>query len=368
MVQAFRDLGHEVDVVALVEADLTSGTKVRRKGWKALVNYSPKWLYELMRLAYNLYGYILLARKVRAKKPDFIYERYSLNTFCGIWASQRFNMPLILEVNAPLSYEESVLGNLVFRRLARLSEKWICSNSTWTIVVSGVMRELFVREGVPAKKLVVMPNGVDLQQFHQDMSRDTVRQRYSLNGKSVIGFVGWFRPWHGLEMLLSIFHEHKLAEKGARLLLVGDGPSYSDIYRYAEKYDLLSAVIFTGAVKRQKIADYVGAMDIAVQPSAPEYACPMKLFEYMGAAKCIVAPDQPNIREILTNDVNSFLFRPGDRDELAAVLLKALSDPSRREILGIRAYSTIYERQFLWSANAKKVLQLAFSHDPTTRS
>ena len=66
----------------------------------------PGWLYELMSLSYNLYGFWRLGRTIRAWRPDLIYERYSLNTFCGIWASRVFGVPIVLEVNSPLYYEQ----------------------------------------------------------------------------------------------------------------------------------------------------------------------------------------------------------------------------------------------------------------------
>ena len=360
MVKAFRDLGHEVETVALVEVDGSHGKKNRRDFWNWLVRWAPNWFFELMTLAYNLYGYRRLCRTIKSKMPDLIYERYALNTFCGIWASLRFAIPLVLEVNAPLYYEQNRLGKLVFKRLARFTERWVCSHSTWTVVVSRAMKEVLMQEGVPGSKMAVIPNGIDPQKFHPHVSAEAVRRRYGLEGKLVIGFVGWFRKWHGLEMLLEIKNEARLAERGVRLLLVGDGPAYQDLYRYAETHDLMSTVTFTGPLKRQEIAAHIAAMDIAVQPRAPEYACPMKIFEYMGMGKCIVAPDQANIREILEDGVTGFLCEPGNKRSLQSTLLELLEDPPKREAAGRGAYSSIFERGFLWHSNAVKVLTLVF--------
>ena len=157
MVKAFRDLGHEVEMVALVKKEATDLGKKNGNFWKWLKDLTPSWGYELMSLGYNLYGYQKLSKKIRSKRPDLIYERYSLNTFCGIWASKRFRIPLILEVNAPLYYEQNNLGKLTFKRLARFSERWVCSNSKRTIVVSNVMKESLEKEGVPGEKMVVIP-------------------------------------------------------------------------------------------------------------------------------------------------------------------------------------------------------------------
>src|SRR3990172_6159534 len=253
MVRAFQNLGHEVKIVALVKPNGISPGETRKYLSKYLLRLIPKWLYEILGFAYNIYGYWSLGHAIKAKRPNLIYERYALNTFCGIWAAKRFGIPLVLEVNAPLWYEQSKLGRLRFERLARFSERWICSHASWTVVVSNVMKNLLIREGVPDERLIVMPNGIDPHRFHPNVCGQFIRRRYGLDDKQVIGFVGWFRRWHGLEMLLQLMHEANLAERNVRLLLVGDGPAYSELRRYAEEQNLLPAVIFTGPVKKKSL-------------------------------------------------------------------------------------------------------------------
>lgn len=358
MVKAFKDLGHEVDIVALVQMDGIQRKKTKGAFWERMVAYIPRWFYEVMSLAYNLYGYWSLHRSITSRKPDLIYERYALNTFCGIWASRWFGIPLILEVNAPLHYEQAKLGRLVFRTFARFSERWICSNSTLTIVVSHVMKGFLTRNGVSNEKIMVVHNAIDPKKFHPNVSENLIRQRYGLEGKLVVGFVGWFRRWHGLEMLLKVTSEVDLAGRDIRLLLVGDGPAFSDLYDFAKERKILPFVVFTGPVERDRIPDHIAAMDIAVQPSVTEYACPIKVIEYMGMAKCIIAPDQPNIREILDDEINSLLFKPGDQEDFKTVLMKVTESAEARHRLGQNAYQTLCKRKYLWSANADRTLNL----------
>jgi glycosyltransferase involved in cell wall biosynthesis len=366
MVTAFRALGHEVELAALVELDATRQKKIRGNRWKWLVRWAPNWLYEALGVIYNLYGYRRLCRAIGRHRPDLIYERYALNTFCGVWASRRFGIPLVLEVNAPLYQEQRGLGRLAFERLARWSERWICSHSTWTIVVTKAMKDLLQREGVPGQKMVVMANGIDPQIFHPGVSRQPVRQRYGFGQELVAGFIGWFRPWHGLELLLEVMHTAGLFKQGVRLLLVGDGPAQPALRRYAEEHALLSSVIFTGPVHHREIPAHIAAMDIAVQPSAPEYACPMKIIEYMAMAKCIVAPDQPNIRELLDDRKTGLLFQPGKRENLASILCELAHDQRLRDAAGREARSAVLERGLYWRANAQRTLSLVFGNQVPT--
>jgi glycosyltransferase involved in cell wall biosynthesis len=318
----------------------------------------PSWLYELMSFAYNAYGYWKLVREGRGFGAELIYERYSLNTFCGVWAARRLKIPMILEVNAPLAHEQETLGRLSFRRCARLSERWICSHSTRTIVVTDVMKAMIAEGGVPPEHMVVMRNGVDPAKFHPGVSGEALRRRYSLQGKVVVGFVGWFRKWHGLDTFVELFHEAELARRGARLLLVGDGPARVELDSYIAANGLQDAVVFTGPVAHEEIPAHIAAMDVAVQPSAPEYACPMKIIEYMAMGKCVVAPDQPNIREIVEDGRNGVLFAPGEKNALRAALVEMIGDGGRRRALGESALDTVRSRGWFWKVNAERALAL----------
>jgi glycosyltransferase involved in cell wall biosynthesis len=357
MVNAFESLGNIVKTVSIVSSR-SQGEK-KDRFYLRLFSSAPNWIYDALTVSYNLVGYRHLSRVIRSFRPDVIYERYSLNSFCGIWASRRYRIPLLLEVNAPLYYEQMRLGRLSFKRLAKFSERWICSNSAKTIVVSKVMKDVLMQEGIPASNMIVMHNGINEKSFNPSISGVSVRRKYGIaDGKIVLGFVGWFRKWHGLEMLLQVVHEADLKNAGVHVLLVGDGPAYGDLHQYAKNNDLLDIVTFSGAVNREDIPSYIAAMDIAIQPSAPEYACPMKIIEYLGMAKCILAPDQKNITEILDDETTGFLFRTGDKESMRATLLKALADSQKRKLMGQRAHQLIGERELLWQSNARRVLSL----------
>ena len=360
MVNAFRELGHKVEMVSLVESDQGAGGKGESRTWAKIMSFAPDWFYEVMGLGYNVYGFYRLARTARRFKPDLIYERYSLNTFCGVWISRLFRIPIALEVNAPLYYEQQKLGKLTFKSFARFSEKWICSHASLTIVVTAVMKEMLIKEGIPAEKMVVMHNGINPARISKNVSPENVRQKYHLTDSIVIGFVGWFRKWHGLEMLLEAVNNAGLSEKGVKLLLVGDGPAYPDLLRYAQENHMQDSVIFTGPVEKEQIPEYIAAIDIAVQPSATEYACPMKIIEYMGMGKCILAPAQANIQEILDDNISAVFFTPGSTTSLQTALTRLVENAALRKNLADNAYKSLITREMTWKRNARETLKLAF--------
>jgi glycosyltransferase involved in cell wall biosynthesis len=204
-----------------------------------------------------------------------------------------------------------------------------------------------------------MPNGVNLEHLgaaHQDGG---LRRSLGLEGRVAVGFVGWFKKWHGLEFLLEAFGGSRLGDLGAALLLIGDGPAMPDLKRYVETNGLGNSVVFTGAVPHERIPPYLGLIDIAVQPAANEYCCPMKIIEYMGLGKPIVAPRQENIAELLGDGSEALLFEPGDERSLAGALRALITDREERRRLGEGALAAVHERGLLWTANARRILDLA---------
>ena len=153
-----------------------------------------------------------------------------------------------------------------------------------------------------------------------------------------------------------------LADQGERLnlhlLIVGDGPSRSDLETLAAAKNVSHRFTITGVVERDAIADYIAAFDVALLPGINDYASPLKLFEYMYLGKAIVAPNQPNIREILTDERDSLLFDPSDPSALTAITQRLSEDCVLRSRIGSGARATLDEKGLYWAANATTVIEL----------
>jgi glycosyltransferase involved in cell wall biosynthesis len=358
MVRAFQELGHEVVMVSPIGSYPTDETVPRARVWRIATHRLPAAVYLVLSLAYNIYGYLRLARMIRRRGPDLIYERYAPNTFCGVLAKRRFGVPLLLELNAPW-HDQLPPGEAPrFEHLGRRLERWVCSNSTRTVAVSAALKQRLVEQGVPEPQVTVMPNAIDPGVFHPGVPDKEVRGRYRLNGCIVAGFVGWLRPWHGLEELIDAVHASDLAAHGLRLLIVGAGPVFQQVQWRVRELGLQDEVILTGPVAHDQVPAHIAAIDIALQPRATAYACPMKLVEYMAMARCIVAPDQPNIRELVSDGWNARLFPPEDYRSLVNRVAELMSSPTVRASLGRNAYRTIFERNLTWRGNAARAVAL----------
>lgn len=360
IVRAFRAAGHEVRIASLVDTEAAPAAPAETgeaawKGWVRRVPFSA----EIIQLGYNLVALPWLLWTILAWKPAFVYERHAIFNFAGVLAAKLTGRPLILEVNSPLALEHGEEGTVTAPGFARWCERRVFRLASTILVVSGPLKRILIGEGVAPGKIVVMPNGVDLAAFGAARDATALRAGLGLGDATVIGFVGWFRPWHGLEMLVEAFARAELRSKGAKLLLIGDGPATPALRRQVAALGLDGAVVFAGAVDHARIPDYLALVDIAAQPAANAYCCPMKVIEYMAMAKPIVAPDQENITELLADGREALTFAPGDMTALSNALARLAGSKAERERIGAAARAAIDSRGLLWSANAERVVGLA---------
>ncbi len=359
--EAFEQLGHEIKVVALVTHNngqkQTEPASVRQQG-NSLFNFTiPHWLYECLALAYNIAAFFVLTFWVLRFRPDFIYERYSIFTISGLLAAKLFRLPFILEVNAPLSVEMKTFEKLAFQRLAQRLEDWLCLHATRTVVVSKAMREIFQQRGLPGQKFMIVPNGVDSRHFHPQVNGESLRDALSLQNKFVVGFVGWMRPWHGVDVLIEAVARLQNKIPALNLLLVGDGPAVPDLQKQIQQLDLTDKIHITGPVPQEAIPRYIAVMDVAVQPDVTAYASPIKLFEYLAMGKAVIAPRKENIIEIVEDGKQALLYAARDAGELAQKISQLYHEQQLRKRLETAALQLVQARGFYWQANAARIIE-----------
>ena len=349
-----------------VKADTGAAAPAMRKGEpKGLAvqaSTSAGWgrrapaLYEMAEFFYSVPGLIRLQRAASQFLPDVIYERYNLFYHAGAILARLLQIPLILEVNAPLADERAAHGDLALKGFARWGERSIWRAGDAVLPVTGVLGGTVAQAGVAPDKITVILNGVD-HSFLDNPDGIEIRQRYGLNGKLVLGFTGFVRDWHGVDRVLNYIAA--AGRKDLHLLLVGDGPARADLERQASRLGIFEQFTATGVVQRSEIADYVAAFDIALQPAVVDYASPLKLFEYMALGKAVIAPDSANIKEVVKDGEDAILFERDNEEALHKALARLIDDGALRARLGAAARAGLLERQFTWDDNAAKVEAIA---------
>jgi glycosyltransferase involved in cell wall biosynthesis len=258
---------------------------------------------------------------------------------------------LFLEVNSPLVEERIRFGQLRLRRLATALERYVWRSADKVLVVTGVLQQKVAAAGVPPQRIAVVPNGIDPAQF------SGLPVRAAADGKLVLGFVGFVRDWHGLDTVIAAMAAQ--GGDGLRLVVVGDGPARPALQAQAAALGLGDRVSFTGLQPREAIPGLVAGFDIALQPLVVSYASPLKIFEYMAAGRAIVAPDQPNIREVLRDGETAVLFQPAEAGAMWRAIQRLAADAGLRRRLGEAARAEIAQRDYTWRGNAARVAQWA---------
>jgi glycosyltransferase involved in cell wall biosynthesis len=357
LVDALRQNGVEVSVVG-PESFSRASFGHDPKLISALKALFPQPLYELLEIVYNVPVYFRLRRAWKSFRPQIIYERYNLYLLAGIWLKKRHGVPLLLEVNAPLATERAAHGGLGLRKLARTLENWVWRNADFVLPVTHVLAEHVRAAGVAPEKIVVISNAINPSRFSiSSSSSNSLREKLNLTGKTILGFTGFVRDWHGLDRVIDWLARPQL--RGTHLVVVGEGPAVPDLKAQAARLKISDRVLFVGLVARDAVGQFISMFDIALQPKCVEYCSPLKLFEYMALGKAIVAPDQSNIREVLDSEQSALLFDPDMPETLVTAIGRLTDDGALRERLGKAAYQMIARKGYTWTHNAQLVEELA---------
>lgn len=357
IVAALRRLGHQVLVVEPPFAGRTAFGE--DGGWVAgLKRRLPRALYEVLELGYSIPAYRRLKQAYDNFKPDVLYERANLYFLPGLWLKRRTGIPMLLEVNAPLAEERATHGGLALPALARRTERAVWRGADAVLPVTGVLAETLRRTGVAPERIEVIANGIDPKRFHPRVDGGPLKRELGLENKLVLGFTGFVRPWHGLDRVLDAMAALPERQR-LHLLMVGDGPARPALEAQAQRLGLSAQLTCLHVVARERVPACVAAFDIALQPRVVDYASPLKLFEYMAVGRAILAPDQPNIREVLTDGFDALLFPPEDEIGFRAALARLCADEGLRRRLGATAAASLEARGFTWDANARRIAAAA---------
>ncbi|HKG60332.1 MAG TPA: glycosyltransferase family 4 protein [Pyrinomonadaceae bacterium] len=290
--------------------------------------------------------------------PDFIYQRYARFSWAGVVAANRTKRPLFLEYNGSEVWVGRHWDRVGRLELLERYERLNLDAAARIFVVSAVERRNLKARGVAGEKIVVNPNGVDVERIRPGVGGAEARRELGIKDDEVVaGFVGTFGPWHGVEKLADAI---KLIPSG-RFLLVGTGSLQVEVQKRLEAEVATGRAIFTGAVGHERVPSLLDACDILVAPHVPLadgsefFGSPTKIFEYMAMGKGIVASRLGQIGEVLVDGETALLVEPGNVEELRAAIVRLVEDKGLRESLGVKARE-IAEREHTWTHNAQRVL------------
>jgi len=363
MIDALRALGHEVILVGPARGGQETEFGADAGLIATLKRLLPRAIYEMLEAVYSVPAFLRLFQAYNRHQPDFVYERYNLFMFAGLWLKRLTGVPLVLEVNGPIFEERSLHDGLSLKTFAAWAQGVAWRGVDYVLPVTEVLAGYVRHYGVPDNRIHVIPNGINPVRFADGLAGEDIKAKYGLQGKLVLGFTGFIRSWNALDRVIELIARDN-GRHNLHLLVVGDGPARREITELAQARDVGDRLTITGVVARDAVADHVNAFDIALIPGVTEYASPLKLFEYLALGRAIIAPDMPNIREILTDGENAVLFATdsGKEDAFASAILRLCDDAALRKHIASGAKATIDAQGLTWSRNAMRVVEVVNTH------
>lgn len=297
----------------------------------------------------------------------FVWQCHDLFNRAGIDLARALDRPLVLFVDAPLVWEARKWG---VRRpgwgrlLEMIGEDPLLRAADLVACVSEEVADEVRRRGVPEGRILVTPCGVDIERFSPAVSGEAIRRRHDLGGRFVVGWVGSFRRFHGLDIALTAASALQDEAPDLTFLLVGDGEDRPRIERRARDLGLRN-VLVTGTVPHAEIPQHIAAMDVALVLDRGDrdfHYSPLKLREYMASGKTIVAPDVGQVARALRHGSAGLLVEPGDPETLASAIRRAHDDPQLRRRLGSAAREEAVDGSS-WDLQLQRVEHVLFG-DP----
>ncbi|SET37045.1 glycosyltransferase family 4 protein [Thalassotalea agarivorans] len=367
IVKGFEKLGHDVQVLSMpgAEPEQTKTVKTTQPSnnkrsivgsLTSITKYFPEFLFEVFELAYNLLALLRVRKALKDTESELVYERYSLFMFASIWYAKRKGIPILLEINDSCLVQR--VRKLTFKSLARKLEKWCFQNASGLIFISTHFKELAIAQYGDIANSVVSPNAADLSQFSlMPEEAKSVREQLNIDDKIVLGYVGAFVHWHGIDWFID-----KVADKvkdfpNLVLLLIGDGVCFNAIKARIEQAEASEQIILTGRLAHDDVPRYIAAMDFGILPDSNDYGSPMKLFEFMAMEKAMVVPDFGPIKEVVADGETGWLFKANDKDACVEKTLSLMEDKASIVKVGKQARQYI-EEQRQWTNNVEDALAL----------
>jgi PEP-CTERM/exosortase A-associated glycosyltransferase len=276
-----------------------------------------------------------IARLANEWRPDVLHAHSpALCGMAGLKAARTLGLPLVYEIRA--FWEDAAVGNgtgsegSLRYRLTRKLENHVVAGADAVITICHGLRDDLVERGFPTGRIGVMPNGVDLTLFGDPPPRDdALAGELKLGTGPVIGFIGSFYDYEGLDDLIAAMPDLLCEQPDARLLLVGGGPMEASLMAQAEASPAAFAIRFVGRVPHHQVERYYSLCDVMAYPRKrsrlTDLVTPLKPLEAMAQGRIVAASDVGGHRELITDGLTGALFPADDPAACAAALARLLS-------------------------------------------
>jgi PEP-CTERM/exosortase A-associated glycosyltransferase len=275
-----------------------------------------------------------LTEVVEIVKPDILHAHSPvLNAIPALRVGKRLGLPVAYEVrafweDAAVDHGTTTEGSIRYRLTRRL-ETHALKRADHVFTICQGLRNDIVARGVPAEKVTVIANAVDVESFAVGGEPDdALKSKLGLHGAVIVGFIGSFYAYEGLDLLLEALPQILRERPEVRVLLVGGGPQDRALKEQARRLGLTDQVVFAGRVPHAEVQRYYDLIDVLAYPRhsmrLTELVTPLKPLEAMAQGRIFVASDVGGHRELVEHGKTGMLFKAGDATALANTILQLL--------------------------------------------
>ena len=263
-------------------------------------------------------------------RPDILHAHSpALCGMAGLQVARKLGLPLVYEIrafweDAAVENGTGTVGSAKYRLTRALENRVIAGADALITICDGLKQDLITR-GVTPDRITIMPNGVDLALFGDAAPRDpALAAKIGLKPGPVIGFIGSFYDYEGLDLLIAAMPHLLSRQPDAQLLLVGGGPCDAALRTQAKASSAAGAIHFTGRVPHAAVDGYYAHIDVMAYPRKhsrlTDLVTPLKPLEAMAQGRLVAASDVGGHRELIAHGHTGTLFAPDDPSDCAAAL------------------------------------------------
>ena len=295
-------------------------------------------------------------------RPDIVHAHSPvLDALAALPVVRRRRLPFLYEIRA--FWEDAAVGNgtgtegSARYRATRALEGWAVARADAVAVICEGLREDLVARGVHEAKIMVSPNGVDMGMFGDPPPRDdALAASLGLDGE-VIGFIGSFYDYEGLDDLIAAMPALVERRTRAHLMLVGGGPMEEKLRAQAAASPVADRIRFVGRVPHHEVERYYSLVDVLAYPRKKmrltDLVTPLKPLEAMAQGRLVAASDVGGHRELIRDGETGTLFAADDPAAIAAALAGLLADRGGWDARRRQARAFV-ERERNWSSNISR--------------
>jgi len=299
----------------------------------------------------------VLSRRIlavaKAEKPDVLHAHSpALNAIPTLWAGKKLGLPVVYEIRA--FWEDAAVDHGTYAegswkyRLTKTIETWACKKVDHIGILCNGLKDDLISRGIPTDKITPVFNGINPENFKPTLPNVELCESWGLEGKKVVGFIGSFYRYEGLDLLVRAFAKVAKEQTDVVLLLVGGGEVEIELRAQISKLGLEDRVVMPGRIPHERIPGVYALIDVLVYPRhamrLTDLVTPLKPLEAMAMGKVLIASDVGGHLELIRHNETGLLFPAGDSEALAATITTTVNSPILRKRMIQQASDWVIEK------------------------